>query len=216
MVLDPAVLADESRDVIRTALNDSKLVIIRDAMDVGFAERLHCALDRSSAWQVYEGAQNDFHFHHHNIYEPADFPPELTMCRAIFSAGPTKELITDLTGRDCSGELQFGASWYMPGDFSLPHADEGRDRQVAFLWQLTKDWKPEWGGQFYWGPTQELIAPRFNSLCLFTIDPYRTHFVAPVSPSALRKRLTVSGWWTGTSPDFPEAPSRARSRITIV
>lgn len=221
MVLHRDVLTPESRSAISTALRAGKLVIIRDAVESAFAERTHAALDQATTWKVFEGAMDDFHYRHHNIYDPALFPDEVLSARELFAGGGTKQLMTELSGRDCAGDLVFGASRFMPGDFQLPHSDAtqeagGNYRAVAYLWHLTKGWEAPWGGQLYWAPTQESLEPAFNVLYLFNVLPGQDHFVCPVSPYATGKRLTINGWWTGADPLPPEPPHvRYTDRITV-
>ena len=131
------------------------LVAIRDAFDPDFAERMHRSLDTCTAWRLYEGYEEHFHYHHHNVYELGEFPADLAWCSRIFDSSPTKQLITRLSGRSCQGPAEVSASWYVPGDHSLPHndvaaSDAGSNRQVAFVWHLAKDWRSEWGGALFW------------------------------------------------------------------
>src|SRR5206468_8983413 len=62
----------------------------------------------------------------------------------------------------------------LPGDHLLPHDDrlrtgENDSRQLAFVWHLTKNWRPTWGGDFYWCPEDRYFTPVFNTLMLFTV-----------------------------------------------
>lgn len=207
--VNPHVLSDENRPRIRNALRAGQLVIIHDAVKPGLADSVYSAIDACDAWLPYEGASPDFHFHHHNLYNRAAYPPPLLLTTSIFSSDDTKSLLSDLTGRECSGRVGCSASWYMPGDYSLPHDDcssEPPFRQVAYIWHLTRDWDARWGGHLYWGPTQEMLRPSFNTLYLFVITPRRQHFVAPVANAAVGKRLTVNGWWYG-DPAYPNVPA---------
>jgi 2-oxoglutarate-Fe(II)-dependent oxygenase superfamily protein len=221
MILDPVVLQPDNWSRIQGALRELKLVVIRDAIKTTYAERVHASLCQCPHWAPYEGANDDFHFRHHNLYVKGVYPPEISECQAFFSAEDTKSLIGELSGRDCSAETSFSASWYMPLDYSLPHDDctsgPPPRRQVAFLWHLTKDWDPRWGGHLYWGPSQQLVAPSFNTLMLFAIYPHSRHFVAPVAPNAVGKRLAISGWWQGeTSYSSPVRHRRTGDRVQVL
>lgn len=219
-ILSGAVVRDRTAE-IGAALRQSNLVVIRNAVREAFAERVWQALDGCDTWRPYEGADEDFHYRHHNLYEPDRFPPVLHECRLFFESELTKRLVAGLSGRDCSGPLQFSASWYMPGDYSLPHDDgvEARDgvnrRQVAFIWHLTRDWDRRWGGHLYWGPSQEMLVPSFNCLFLFAIGPGQRHFVAPVAANAVGKRLTINGWWTGPERYSGSPAARERAPLEI-
>ena len=68
---------------------------------------------------------------------------------------------------------------------------------MAFVWHLTKDWDPKWGGDLYWCRAHHFVTPSFNTLALFTVGPDSAHFVTHVAPGARSKRLAINGWWTG-------------------
>ena len=211
-VLNPRVLANEAgKRQISDHLTNGGLVLIRDALQETVAMRMFACLDQFSDWKVYEDYQTNFHYHHHNIYEASLYPPDLNWCSGIFGSELTKSLIQALSRRDCTGETVFSASWYMPGDYSLPHddlpGDEGAYRQVAFIWHLSKDWQPHWGGDLFWCRKNRYITPSFNSLILFNVSHENCHHVTQVSPHAAAKRLAISGWWTNKSEN--RAASRA-------
>lgn len=178
------------------------LIVIRNAFEPEFAERMYRSLDRCTSWRPFEGYEEDFSYHHHNLYVPEEYPADLAWCSKIFSSSGTKSWVTRLSGRSCPGPAQFSASWYLPGDYSLPHndiAESGDDshRQVAYVWHLAKDWRSEWGGALYWCARAYYLPPVFNTLLLFNVGPGSNHFVTQVSPYAQGKRLAINGWWTG-------------------
>ena len=178
------------------------LVEIRDAFEPDFAERMYRSLDRCTTWRLYESYEKDFHYHHHNLFNPDQYPEDLAWCSKVFDSSSTKAWVTQLSGRSCLGPAEVYASWYLPGDHSLPHndaSDSGANfnRQVAYVWHLAKDWRSEWGGALYWCPTASYLPPAFNTLWLFNVGPESAHFVTHVSPYAQGKRLAINGWWTG-------------------
>ncbi len=178
------------------------LVEIRDAFDGDFAERMYSSLDNCTTWRLYENYEKDFSYHHHNLFNPDQYPADLTWCSKIFDSSSTKAWMTRLSGRSCLGPAEVYASWYLPGDHSLPHndaSDSGANfnRQVAYVWHLAKDWRSEWGGALYWCPKASYLPPAFNTLWLFNVGPESAHFVTRVSPYAQGKRLAINGWWTG-------------------
>ncbi len=197
------------RPAVRAALADvaprlaaGQLVEVRDAFEPDFAERMFRSLDGCATWRLYENYDDEFHYHHHNLYDPAEFPPDLAACAQIFESAATKSWVSRLSGRACTGTPEFSASWYLPGDHSLPHNDSaGNDadsiRQVAYVWHLAKDWRSDWGGALYWCPKAAYLPPSFNTLYLFNVGPESNHFVTHVSPYAQAKRLAINGWWTG-------------------
>jgi len=179
-----------------------ELIVIRDAFEPDFAEQMYRSLDRCTAWRPYEGYEEDFSYHHHNLYHPEEYPADLAWCSKVFASSSTKAWVTRLSGRSCPGPVQFSASWYLPGDYSLPHNDiaesgENSNRQVAFVWHLAKDWRSEWGGALFWCARAYYLPPVFNTLLLFNVGTESNHFVTHVSPYAQGKRLAINGWWTG-------------------
>jgi hypothetical protein len=211
---DPSLLSIENflRPSLRgpgSALTDAiprlaagGLVEIRDAFDTDFAERMYRSLDGCTTWRLHESYEEEFHYHHHNLFDAEEYPADLAWCCKVFDSPSTKAWTTRLSGRSCVGPAEVYASWYLPGDHSLPHndvADSGPNlnRQVAFVWHLAKDWRSEWGGAFYWVPTASYLPPAFNTLYLFNVGPDSTHCVTQVSPYARGKRLVINGWWTG-------------------
>jgi hypothetical protein len=209
--LNPAVIDNEGVERIGNGLRAGKLVVVREALHGSFAERMFQCLDQFPDWKLYEtysAATADppatpFRYHHHNIYDKSVYPAELTRCEGIFASEGTRSFVEQLSGQDCSGVTSFSASWYQPGDHSCPHSDHrlvdnGRSvRTVAFVWHLTKDWRPDWGGALYWCPTLRYVPPSFNTLVLFVVTDASTHFVTQVSPYAKTKRLAINGWWGG-------------------
>ena len=116
----------------------------------------------------------------------------------LFASAPSREFVGALTGRECGGETTGAPSWYQAGDHSLPHTDWVGQRTVAFVWHLSKAWRPEWGGALYWAQHDHAVATypaSFNTLVLFSVTPRSAHFVTTVSPRHEGKRLTFNGWW---------------------
>lgn len=90
-------------------------------------------------------------------------------------------------------------SVYDQGDFLNIHTD--KQRGVAFVLNLTKDWKPEYGGLLNLipdGDSNEMVSvfPEFNSLVMFSLgDEGVPHFVSEVSSRAPCSRIAISGWY---------------------
>ena len=93
--------------------------------------------------------------------------------------------------------LQPFVSIYDVGDFLSIHRDPHYD--VAFILNLTKDWKYEYGGclTVFDKDKPEVILPKFNSLVLmFLGDEGIEHYVSEVSKLAPHPRIAVSGWYS--------------------
>merc|ERR1712224_808711 len=74
----------------------------------------------------------------------------------------------------------------------------GGQRTVAYVWHLSKSWKPDYGGALYWCKHHHHVATHpasFNTLVLFRVTTSSSHFVTAVSPRHKGKRLTFNGWW---------------------
>lgn len=205
---------DSGRARIAAALRAGRAVVIPDALESSFAEAVQRELDASTGWRCFEGFHEFFWYRHHNLYDPASFPPSLRRCQAMFDSPRTKAWIEALSGRSVDATIDFGASLYLPGDHSLPHTDEGSQRRVAFIWHLSKDWRADWGGQLVWCRDGASLVPQFNTLVLFDVSPASVHFVSAVSAHARGKRLTVNGWWRDEHE--PDPQPRPRPMPTLV
>jgi Rps23 Pro-64 3,4-dihydroxylase Tpa1-like proline 4-hydroxylase len=88
-------------------------------------------------------------------------------------------------------------SIYSEGDFLGSHTDGKRN--IAFVLNLTKDWKPEYGGLLNIrneDNTYTAYVPKFNSLFLMDVtDEKSIHFVSEVTKFAPTQRIAISGWY---------------------
>jgi hypothetical protein len=180
-------------------LQQGRAVVLPDALRPELAREVHEALEAHEAWQPLEVFEPFFHYRVHQLEDETLFPPALRACQQLFCSAATRQFVSELAGADCRGLPTFAASWYQPGDYSLPHSDAGQLREVAFVWHLTRDWNPRWGGELYWCPTSRALSPQFNWLTLFRVHPGSTHLVCPVAPRATARRLAVVGWWNRTA-----------------
>tara|TARA_B110001452_G_scaffold102607_2_gene85165 strand:- start:279 stop:1244 length:966 start_codon:yes stop_codon:yes gene_type:complete len=196
--LSPAHLAN--REDIGRRLRDGEVVVLQDAFRPEFAEMVHAELsDKSVAWELNEAYFPDGYAHrHHNVYDRESWSARLNATLDVFSDAASQQLMSELTGRDCSGPTQGAPSWYKDGDHSLPHTDWVGQRTVSYVWHLSKNWRPEWGGALYWAQNDHAVATypaSFNTLVLFSVTTRSAHFVTTVSPHHKGRRLTFNGWW---------------------
>lgn len=89
-------------------------------------------------------------------------------------------------------------SKYEAGDFLYTHTDKGNGR-IAFVYQLTKDWLPGYGGLFLksndWFHPDATILPEFNKLTIFDVTNEGTpHCVTQVISNLKKCRIAYSGW----------------------
>ena len=151
--LNPTLFEDpEIFKEIGEKLRNGQLVVIRNAFREELAEAMHEDLDTTDNWSHHVTASNDgFHYSHHNVYKYDDYSAFMNATVAMIENRASQEFMTNLSGRNCYGDskksFSVGApSYYMPGDHSLPHTDFVDHRSVAFVWHLSKDWEPAWGG----------------------------------------------------------------------
>ncbi len=93
------------------------------------------------------------------------------------------------------------AAVYLPGDFLSPHVDSPNG-SVGFVYQLTKDWKAQFGGNLHFlhnetSEVERVEVPTFNTLTLFDLPKGigKLHYVSHVSPGVEELRLTYTGWF---------------------
>ncbi|WP_421737162.1 2OG-Fe(II) oxygenase family protein [Caulobacter sp.] len=83
------------------------------------------------------------------------------------------------------------ARLYGPGHFQGLTQDTG----LGFSLDLTRWWRPDWGGQLLFhdaaGDIARGLAPDLGGLILF--DAARPHSIAPVAPASPRPRLAIEG-----------------------
>lgn len=91
------------------------------------------------------------------------------------------------------------ATRYRPGHFLTEHDDavDGKNRCAAFVLNLTRDWRADWGGLLMFigenGHVEEAYTPKYNALNVFTV-PQR-HCVSVIAPFAPTVRLSITGWF---------------------
>lgn len=189
----------ELLEAARQKLQEGGVVVWRDAFKPQLADKIHAELDAITAWELNEADQDDgYHFSMHNIYNEsllAQNAPFTSQLVQVFDDPETKTFMEYLTGRNCQGQVTASPSFFEAGDHQLPHSDHSAQRTVAFVWHLAKNWRPEWGGAFYWVPTQKYWHAEFNTLYLFSVTRISDHLVTTVTPKAQGKRLAFNGWW---------------------
>jgi Rps23 Pro-64 3,4-dihydroxylase Tpa1-like proline 4-hydroxylase len=92
-------------------------------------------------------------------------------------------------------------SKYNSGNFLSTHSDKGNGK-LAFVINLTKFWKPQYGGNLHFlnDSRTEIIdtfVPAFNNLVLFHVPEQNgiPHYVGHVSPNVKYSRYAISGWY---------------------
>ena len=110
-----------------------------------------------------------------------------------------------LTGQAELNRVYAQATMYRAGSFLRAHDDhvEAEDRRVAYVINLTRDWRPDWGGLLHFCDDKmevvETFTPHYNSISLFLVP--QNHFVSQVTPFATGERCAITGWLIRARPD---------------
>ncbi len=119
------------------------------------------------------------------MIEALNHPDSLTAFRAI-------------TGAPDIRVVDGQATRYMPGHFLTSHDDgiDGQNRVAAYVINLTRDWRTDWGGllQFHTpaGDVPLGLKPGFNTMHMFRVP--QVHSVSYVAPFAGVPRYAITGW----------------------
>ncbi|WP_286266084.1 2OG-Fe(II) oxygenase [Thalassotalea atypica] len=87
---------------------------------------------------------------------------------------------------------------FRQGHFLNRHNDDvdSKNRIAAFVINLTKEWRVDWGGALHLLDSNQNItksfAPSFNEINIFKIPV--DHYVGYVSPFAAQDRISITGW----------------------
>jgi Rps23 Pro-64 3,4-dihydroxylase Tpa1-like proline 4-hydroxylase len=111
------------------------------------------------------------------------------------------QFIQEVSGIPCTNYDTVFGSKYSEGCFLSPHHDQDLGN-VGFVFQLTRDWNPEWGGLLHFMSDDRkritgVEVPTFNSLTLFYLPDGKGtwHYVSHVNPEVKRSRLAYTGWY---------------------
>lgn len=103
-----------------------------------------------------------------------------------------------VTGDDRIDFADAQATRYRPGHVLTGHNDdaEGKNRLYAYVLNLTRDWRVDWGGALIFpgteGQIEQGFVPRFNALNIFAVP--MDHSVTQVASFAGTNRLSITGW----------------------
>jgi len=121
--------------------------------------------------------------------------------RKILSSPAFIRLMNSLTGLQLEKNAEAFISRYGGNCFLTVHNDKGNG-QIAFVINLTHDWKPQYGGIFHLltkdrTTIRNTVCPQFNSITIFKVpEPDGVpHYVSHVAPSVTKYRYAVSGWF---------------------
>ncbi len=123
----------------------------------------------------------------------------------FLNANPFLDFMTEVTGIEDLNKASLQATAYGPGHFLTQHNDfePKKDRKIAFVFNFTKNWRPEWGGVLQFidkdGVHEEGLVPTFNALNFFAVP--RRHIVSQVATYAGAVRYSLTGWLMGRDGD---------------
>lgn len=106
--------------------------------------------------------------------------------------------VRGVTGDDRIDFADAQATRYRPGHVLTGHNDdaEGKNRLYAYVLNLTRKWRVDWGGALIFPDADGQIAqgfvPRFNALNIFAVP--MDHAVTQVASFAGANRLSITGW----------------------
>ena len=128
-----------------------------------------------------------------------------TNALAMFEARKFIKLLEYITGYDnlIAEKYNLFVSCYSEGHYNGPHID-GDNGRLAFVYHLSKDWKPEYGGLFMrmdwdWKTVNKVVVPPFNTLTLFDTKwegkKGSPHMVTEIAQGCNNKRISYTGWF---------------------
>jgi Rps23 Pro-64 3,4-dihydroxylase Tpa1-like proline 4-hydroxylase len=159
---------------------------------------------------MFMAAAQGFQFQYDSIRVPDDMVARqrlgglLNQFASFLSSPETLDFLRLVSGQQQISFADAQATRYRAGDFLTRHDDAvaGKDRVLAYVMSLSRDWRAEWGGLLLFNDTHggvaEALVPQFNALCLFTVP--QPHSVSYVAPYAAGPRLSVTGWLRTSSP----------------
>lgn len=155
--------------------------------------------------QWLEAAEDDRFF---RLGKLSDIRPEFLLSpnsltylqfRQIFQQPGLKSFFEAITGLALSESDDFGSHSMRAGDFLRPHSDDNRNRRVAIVLYLSKDWEVALGGVLRMIDSEGResdVDPSFNNMVVFDVLAETTHYVTRVEEAAGdRARLSIGGWY---------------------
>lgn len=124
--------------------------------------------------------------------------PTVQQTQELFGSTGVRKFVEAITGTELTYANPAHVYNYSRGCFLTEHMDKG-DGKVTFVYHLSENWQPEWGGLFEDLTDKTNVkttAPAFNRLVLIDMAEHRRpHRVTPVAPDAPQDRLSVSAWF---------------------
>ena len=155
--------------------------------------------------KAYAQAREKFHFLYdaHAMSNDGEPYPDtlhyLSAVTAFLNSTPVLDFVKAVTGASAIAYASAQATRYRPGHFLNQHDDgNGRGRLVAYVLNMTPNWRLDWGGALLFsdrpGHISEGYPPAFNALNLFSVP--QEHLVGFISPFAGAARYSITGWFS--------------------
>jgi Rps23 Pro-64 3,4-dihydroxylase Tpa1-like proline 4-hydroxylase len=177
-----------------------------DAWDV--SPEVIATMDRGEVTEltkaIHQSARDGFQFLFDSLIvsdDPADRKARGLLLDRVVDAlnhPASLEILRGITGESAIRMVDGQATRYLPGHFLTSHDDgiDGEGRVAAFVINLTRDWRSDWGGllQFHnsAGDIPLGLKPGFNTIHLFRVP--QVHSVSFVAPYAAAPRYAITGW----------------------
>ena len=121
--------------------------------------------------------------------------------RKFLNSEKFMNILNEITGLGLTRLNTLFMSKYKAGNFLSTHSDKGNGR-LAFVINLTKNWKPHYGGNLHFLNDErtdiiDTFVPGFNNLTIFYVPEVNgiPHYVGHVAPNVKYSRYAISGWF---------------------
>ena len=119
----------------------------------------------------------------------------------LFESQRFRDYLSEITGHQnlIFAENYTFVSNYESGHYNGPHTD-GANGRIAFVFHMSKNWKPQYGGLFLrmdwdWQTVNKTISPPFNTLSIFDVSNGAPHLVTEIAQGVNNKRISYTGWY---------------------
>ncbi|KAH8062866.1 hypothetical protein JL720_13238 [Aureococcus anophagefferens] len=136
------------------------VVVLKDAFRDEFAQAVHAELAADTVdWALSEACRRGYHHRHHTRTTRA-WSARLRRALGVFADERTRAFIGELAGAARARDEARQAGTRRAT--AAPHRLVGQ-RTVAYVWHLSKGWRPEWGSALYWAAPTTLVAASASS-----------------------------------------------------
>jgi SM-20-related protein len=145
---------------------------------------------------------NEFSFYFYRTFNanPLQYSPLEYEVRNYMSSKVFIDFLNSITNLGLTKLNTLFVSKYTSNCFLSTHNDAGNGR-IAFVLHLTKDWKPQYGGNLNFLNEErtkiiEIFTSQFNTLMIFEVPEEGVpHFVSHVAPNVTIPRISITGWY---------------------